>query len=202
MGVKTKIVVPIVLIAAAAIAFPQAAEEVGSSIADAFDGIETTGEGDSLVMYGSSAKDKVKNCTAVQMLNTRDCDGLKVVILDAAKMPFIALNTKESWASGNPAILTMARAQTNANRAAACPPSFPKPYGGSCDEHPMAATAEGGKGARAAEVPRRENLCQGGSYGAQYPKDGDQFLLIIWHPDQMATAPFTGADIAKDRGSC
>lgn len=36
----------------------------------------------------------------------------------------------------------------------------------------------------------RENTCQGGSYGWQYPKNGDNFLVIILRPDLIAPGPF------------
>ncbi|MCP2257262.1 hypothetical protein LX15_000947 [Streptoalloteichus tenebrarius] len=42
----------------------------------------------------------------------------------------------------------------------------------------------------------------GGSYGRQYPKDGDRFLVVIAYPDLIASAPFTGTDIAKEQGLC
>jgi hypothetical protein len=47
-----------------------------------------------------------------------------------------------------------------------------------------------------------ENSCQGGSYGRQYPKDGTRFLVVIVHPELIATEPFTGVDIAKEKGLC
>jgi hypothetical protein len=144
----------------------------------------------------------VKQCTSEQLTVDRVCDDRRVLLVDAAKMPFIARNTKLAWGEGHPGILTMNRGKQAANRAAACPRSFARPHGGSCDEYPMASTDQGGAGARAEEVPKRENLCQGGSYGAQYPKDGDEFLVVIIHPDKIATTSFTGQDIAMEQGAC
>lgn len=160
------------------------------------------GEGDGAIMVSADAESMVGTCTAIQIIQDKRCGDLHVLFVDAARMPFIARNTQLAWESGRPAVLTMNRAKQQANRAAACPRSFPKPHGGSCDEYPMASTDQGGKGARAEEVPIRENTCQGGSYGWQYPKDGDNFLVVIVRPDLIATGPFTGTDIAKQQGTC
>jgi hypothetical protein len=127
---------------------------------------------------------------------------LHAQVVDAARMPFIARNTKLGWEDGQPGILTMNRGKQVTNRAAACPRSFPRLHGGSCDEFPMAPTDEGGAGARAEEVPVRENSCQGGSYGKQYPQDGARFLVVISNPDLIAVEAFTGTDIAKENGLC
>lgn len=64
----------------------------------------------------------------------------------------------------------------------------------------MAVTDEGGSGARTAEVPKRENLCQGGLYRPQYPADGERFIVVIANPGLMASNDFAGRDIAKDQG--
>jgi hypothetical protein len=62
----------------------------------------------------------------------------------------------------------------------------------------MAPTDQGGKGARAEEVPGRENSCQGGTFQAQYPEDGTGFLVVITSPHLIPEHPFAGVDIAKD----
>jgi hypothetical protein len=160
------------------------------------------GEGDATIMVAADAKPKVEPCKVPQIIQDKRCGDLHVLFVDAARMPFIARNTKLAWESGRPAVLTMNRAKQQANRTAACPRSFPKPHGGSCDEYPMASTDQGGKGARTEEVPVRENACQGGTYGAQYPKDGDDFLVVIIRPNLIAPSPFTGTDIAKEQGTC
>ena len=165
-------------------------------------GVEIIGEGDSRVMVANSAKPEARQCTAEQMINEKRCGDRRVLVVNAAKMPFIARNTKLAWESGLPAVLTMNRAKQDANRKLACPRKFPKPHGGQCDEYPMASTDEGGEKARAEEVPARENQCQGPSYGAQYPLDGESFLVGIIYPDYVAPGPFTGMDIAKDQGWC
>lgn len=66
----------------------------------------------------------------------------------------------------------------------------------------MASTEEGGANARTEEVPGRENQCQGGMCGAQYPPDGQRFLVVIRYPDLVASSPFAGRDIAKEQGRC
>lgn len=197
---KTKsggLLLPILLIAGGYVAIQSGALDniVGG-------GVEIIGTGDAQIMVAGSAKSNTKNCTAEQMVNQKQCDDLSVLLVNARKMPFIARNTKLAWESGSPAVLTMNRAKQTANRAKACPRSFPKPHGGQCDEYPMASTDEGGAQARAEEVPGRENQCQGPTYGAQYPKDGKKFLVVIMYPDSIAPGPFTGADIAKDQGWC
>lgn len=136
------------------------------------------------------------------MLTDHQCGDMTVLVVNAASMPFIARNTKLAWAEDKPGILTMNRSKQVVNRAAACPRSFPRPYGGQCDEYPMASTDEGGPGARTEEVPSRENQCQGGSYSRQYPKDGQQFLVVIASPSLIAPSAFTGTDIAKVQGYC
>jgi hypothetical protein len=88
------------------------------------------------------------------MVKDKRCGDLKILIVNAKKMPFIARNTKLAWESGLPGVLTMNRPMQDANRKAACG-TFKRQYGGQCDEYPMAATNEGGKQARAEEVAER-----------------------------------------------
>lgn len=52
------------------------------------------------------------------------------------------------------------------------------------------------------EVPLRENACQGGSCGRQYPKDGTRFPVAIVHPEHVAAEPFAGVDVAREKGLC
>lgn len=164
---------------------------------------EFLGEGENRVLIAGDANSQAKRCTTEEMINQRKCADISVLVVDANRMPFIARNTELAWESGRPGILTMNRAKQDANRRAVCPRNFPKPHGGQCDEYPMAVTEEGGAHARAEEVPGRENACQGGMYGAQYPKkDGEKFLVVIVHPEQIATTPFAGVDMAKDQGWC
>lgn len=200
---RTKLVIVVAAVAAAAYYIPEVGERLSNGWDSLTGSVEIVGDGDAWVMVSGSAKSEAKKCTARQMIDQKRCGDRKVLLVDAKKMPFIARNTKLAWESGRPAVLTMNRAMQGANRGAACPRSFPRLHGGQCDEYPMAVTSEGGKQARAEEVPGRENSCQGGMYGAQYPKqDGETFLVVITDPDLIATVPFTGADIAKDQGWC
>lgn len=160
----------------------------------------TVGEAETALMVAAETEAKFASCSPATAITEKHCGDLRVLVVDASRMPFIARNTKLAWESGRPAILTMNRGKIRSNRAAACPKSFPTPHGGQCDEYPMASTEEGGVRARREEVPPRENRCQGGMYGAQYPPDGERFLVVISKPDLVATGPFTGSDIAADQG--
>ena len=139
---------------------------------------------------------------------TQGCGGCqKFVAIDASKMPFIARNISTAWATGKPVNLTKANAAQNAaNRKVVCLPSFPRPHGGQCDEYPFASSIEGGAGAQQQEVPGRENACQGGTLRAAYRRegiaDGERYVVIIFHAEDTAKGPFTGADIAMDKGAC
>lgn len=64
-----------------------------------------TGDGDSKFMVASDEESAVKECTADQLLADKRCGDAKVLIIDAAKMPFIARNIKLAWSSGKPAML-------------------------------------------------------------------------------------------------
>lgn len=194
---KTGLLLPILLIAGGYFAVQNGVlDNIGGG------GVEIIGTGDEQIMVTGSTKSKMKNCTPGQIVSNRQCDDETFLLINARKMPFIARNTKLAWESGSPATLTMNRPKQTTNRAKACPRSFPKPHGGQCDEYPMASTDEGGAQARAEEVPGRENQCQGPTYGAQYPKDGKKFHVVIVFPDSIAPGPFTGADIAKEQGWC
>jgi hypothetical protein len=65
---------------------------------------------------------------------------------------------------------------------------------------------KGGAGSRTEEVPLREQRCQGGAVTAGYTKaaiaQGEDFLVVISHPDKIASKPFTGSDIAEDQAEC
>lgn len=200
----TRLVVAAVAIGAVAYFAPEVVDEVGTFLGDAVGANDavTLGEGDAALLVAANAKAKLVNCDPGTIVTERSCDGLRILVVDASRMPFIARNTMLAWESGHPAMLTMDRSKQDANRIAACPRSFPRTYGGQCDEYPMASTAEGGSGARTEEVPPRENRCQGPSYRDQYPPDGTRFLVVISRPDLVASRSYTGADIAKDQGWC
>lgn len=139
-------------------------------------------------------------------LTDRQCDDLKFVIIDAARMPFIARNISTAWEAGKPGVLTKDSAAESANRRKVCLPSFPRPHGGQCDEFPFASTRQGGEGAQEQEVPPRENQCQGGTLRAQYAAagigDGSNFLVVITHPSKIAPDAYQGIDIANNQTGC
>lgn len=199
----TRLVVVAVLVGAVVYFAPEAVDKVGGFLGDLVGANDAVviGEGETALMVAADAEAKVVNCETATILAEKSCDGLRVLVVDANKMPFIARNTKLAWESGQPAILSMDRARQAANRRAACG-GFRPTHGGQCDEYPMASTAEGGAGARTEEVPARENQCQGPSYRTQYPPNSEQFLVVIGRPDLVATGSFTGADIAKEQGRC
>lgn len=198
---STRVVFAAVLVCVGAYFAPEAVDKVDAFLGDAVgaNNAVLVGEGETALLVAANAKAKVVNRAPETMVAQKSCDGLRVLVVDAARMPFIARNTKLAWESGLPAILTMNRAKQLANRDAACPRSFPRVHGGQCDEYPMASTEEGGMEVRAEEVPARENRCQGGSYVRQYPPDGRRFLVMISRPDLVATASFAGVDIAVEK---
>jgi hypothetical protein len=207
MASKTgsRLVVTAVVIGVAVYLAPKAVDTVGTVLGDLVGATDAVimGEGDTAIMVAVETKAKLVNCVPAQIVADKSCDDLRVLVVDATRMPFIARNTKLAWESGRPAVLTMNRVDQTKNRRAVCGRTFKRKHSeGQCDEYPMASTAEGGAGARTEEVPARENLCQGGSYRAQYPPDGDRFLVVITNPDLIATSPYSGADIAKDQGRC
>ncbi|WP_018681321.1 NucA/NucB deoxyribonuclease domain-containing protein [Actinokineospora enzanensis] len=179
-------------------------DTVVSAVTDAFDGsdpvlLEYDGH---RLLVGRDGVTKAKQCSAQVALDTRQCGDVKVVVIDAARMPFIARNIQLAWGDGITSILTRNSAKQPTNRAAACGSFVPK-HGGSCDEYAFATTDEGGSGARTEEVPLREQRCQGGAITAGYAKakigQGDSFLVVISNPDKVATGPFGGSDVAAER---
>ncbi|TWP45947.1 hypothetical protein FKR81_37640 [Lentzea tibetensis] len=156
------------------------------------------------------AKPRTDKCTADQLLKQRQCDDLKVVLIDAAKMPFIAQNIIAAWAEGKPFIMHKdAPGTDDAKRSVVCGSGvFTKTFpDGSCDEYVFASTVEGGQWAnvRTQEVPLREQKCQGGTLRQEYRRagitEGSAFIVVITNPDKVATTPYAGVDIAKDQ-SC
>jgi hypothetical protein len=195
----TRILVAAVLVGAVVYVAPDALDKVGTFLGNAVGANDAVivGEGEAALLVAANAKAKLVNCAPETVVAQKSCDGLRILVVDATRMPFIARNTKLAWESGLPAILTMDRSRQGEHRNAACPRGFPRPHGGQCDEYPMASTAEGGTDVRTEEVPPRENRCQGGSYVRQYPPDGQRFLVVISSPDLVAAEPFAGVDIAK-----
>ena len=193
----------IVLAAAAVIFVPGPGEQVSDLIEDVTGGVELVGEGETQFMVASSASTQVDKCTPQRSLSEQACDDLKFVIFDAARMPFITRNISTAWKAGKPGVLTKDATAEPGNRKKVCLPSFPRSHGGQCDEFPFASTREGGAGAQEHEVPPRENQCQGGTLRARYAlagiQDGDSYLVVIVHLNEIAQAPYQGVDIAKDQ---
>jgi Deoxyribonuclease NucA/NucB len=160
--------------------------------------------GDDLVTAPDVAA-KVKECRPGEDLSADGCDDLPIVVLDAEKMPFIGRNITTAWAAGKPGILTRGGDETiKANRAKSCGKFKPAYPGGSCDEYPFASSLEGGTGAQVEEVPMREQACQGGTLSSQYRREGikvgDKFGVMVRHPDAIAKAPYSGAQLGE--GGC
>jgi hypothetical protein len=164
------------------------------------------GEDDAQIMVAGDAEGKVRQCATVRLLNDRRCGPLKIVIISAERMPFIARNIQLAWGEGQPFLLHRNSAKQAANRAAACGRFVAKYPGGSCDEYAFATTDEGGAGARTEEVPLREQRCQGGALNAGYAKagiqQGEEFLVVISYPSKIAQQAFTGPDVAEDQSAC
>jgi hypothetical protein len=201
---STRLLLAAALVGAGLYFAPTALDEIGeliSNVAGAPDAV-VVGEGDNALMITVEVRTQVAVCTPETILAEKRCGDLRVVIVDASRMPFIARNTKLAWEEDLPAVLTMNRPKYRENRRLACG-GFKRIHSrGQCDEYPMASTDEGGAGARVEEVPDRENQCQGGSIVGQFPPDGERFLVVISHPDMVATSPYAGSDIAREQGRC
>lgn len=179
-------------------------------VSDALGGVFTpdpviiAGDGVELLVAGDQ-EGALEQCKPAAIVADRRCGDTKVVVFDAAKMAFITRNIMMAWSEGKPSVLTKDRSREVANRRVACPKTFVRAYGGQCDEYPFASTRQGGTGARAEEVPPRENRCQGGTLSRGYDLagigEGDDYLVVISNPKLIADTPFAGLDIAKDQ-SC
>ncbi|MBP2334018.1 hypothetical protein JOF41_000196 [Saccharothrix coeruleofusca] len=202
----TGFLLPLALVAAGVFFWPQIEDGASDILGGATGGVELIGEGEHSFLVAASASSQVHRCTPRQSLADGACEELKFIVLDAAKMPFIGRNVSEAWQSGKPGVLTKESNAETQNRKYVCTKSFPRPHGGECDEYPFASTRQGGKGARETEVPSRENRCQGGTINAQQIirgiNDGDDYLVVITNPGQIATGDYQGVDIAIDRGTC
>lgn len=155
------------------------------------------------LLVGSDGESEVKRCTAQVALTSRQCGDVKVVVIDANKMSFIARNIKLAWSQGQSAILHRESANSRAKRGKVCGSSFKKTYPrGSCDEFAFASSREGGAGARAEEVHEDEQNCQGGTISSAYQhlpiNDGDAYLVVISNPDKIATQPWAGQEVKVD----
>jgi hypothetical protein len=203
---KGGLLLPLVLVAAGVVFWPQIQEQAGGIFQGAAGGVELVGEGEVRFMVASSASSRVNRCTPQKSLTDGACEDLKFVIFDAAKMPFITRNISEAWKSGKEGVLTKDSGAETRNRKEVCLKSFPRAHGGECDEYPFASTRQGGRGAREMEVPARENRCQGGTLNAQQIirgiQDGDDYLVVVVHPEQIAAGDYQGVDIAIEQEVC
>jgi hypothetical protein len=111
---------------------------------------------------------RVKECTPEVLTRDKRCNNLAVLPVDAAKMPYIARHTQQAWGQGHPVLLHRGEEGTgSSNRALACTNAIKtalKPA--SCDEYPIASSAEGGTNASTAGVPLKEQTVQGGTVRA------------------------------------
>ncbi|WP_157368192.1 NucA/NucB deoxyribonuclease domain-containing protein [Alloactinosynnema sp. L-07] len=139
---------------------------------------------------------RLEECTPTVIKRDRRCGELPVLPIDAKATPYIARNISIAWSAGKPALLTLMRANADANRAAALSGRARAFSRTSLDEYPMATTGEGGKGARVEEVPENENNSQGETMNTFYyvnkMADGDQFLVVILNPHDIARDAYKG----------
>lgn len=164
------------------------------------------GEGDTKLLVTDSAASDLEECSAADILATKQCGEIKVVVMDAAKMPFIGRNISLAWGDGKDFQLHRDTPESRRAKWTASCGKFVRSYlRGSCDEYPFASSQEGGAGARTDEVPDREQNCQGGTISRAYTLQkivvGDEYLVVISHPDSIASQPYAGVDIAKEQ-SC
>jgi hypothetical protein len=73
---------------------PKLVDQVGAAIGELFGANEpvVVGEGVASFMVAAGATPKVAACSTPEILQNKICGNVKFVIIDAAKMPFIARN--------------------------------------------------------------------------------------------------------------
>ena len=205
--VKTKTGLLLPLLAVIGLVAYSGLDTVTDTVGDLFGGNApvTVEDNDYQLLVGSDGGGKAKQCTAQVALTTRTCGDVKVVVIDAGKMAFIARNIKLAWAEGKPSILHRESANSRAKRGKVCGSSFRKTFPrGSCDEFAFASSREGGAGARAEEVHEDEQDCQGGTISSAYQhrpiNEGDAYLVVISNPDKIASEPWARQEVKV--GSC
>lgn len=62
---------------------------------------DVTGQASEEYAVAPGARGRVEKCTADQVLKDKRCEDLKFVVIDAAKMPYIARNISLAWAEGH-----------------------------------------------------------------------------------------------------
>lgn len=156
------------------------------------------------------------NGTTPAMAGVAQCSskcGAKYVDIDAGRMPFIAQNIRNAFVPGGKPFALQRGDGTKPfrqrNYLANCA-NFPKRYpDGSCDEYPFASSWEGGAGAQTAEVPKREQNCQGATLKNQYTArqiapgtPGTPFSVFLFRSEKIPPGPYAGVDIAGNPGFC
>ncbi|GAA1896302.1 hypothetical protein GCM10009716_02920 [Streptomyces sodiiphilus] len=165
---------------------------------------ETVEIGGETFLVPAGEGERLAECTDEQVVEDRLCGGLDIVVVDAARMPFVARNIALAWREGHPSVLTRDADRTRAEerREAACPAGGAVEEGGSCEAYPFPGTREGGARARTETVPEREALCRDGTltggFQLQGIGDGERFRLVIRNPGDLAERSWTGTDIARD----
>ncbi len=102
MARKTSSGLVIIVIAVAGAFFaPKLFGMVGSLISEVTgaNDAKIVGEGDTAIMVAADTTPKVAPCTTQKLLQEKQCAGLRILVVNAAKMPFIARNTKLAWES-------------------------------------------------------------------------------------------------------
>lgn len=196
---RTKTVAGVALVTVVIAVAMFGAEKVIDSMRGLFvSGTEVIGEGSEAFMVASSAKSNVDQCTMRQMVGERRCK-IPVLIIDAAKMPYISRNIKLAWEDeGHPGVLRREEdpIRQKANRNAACTRAAKAVLSGSCDEYPIASSKEGGAGARVEGVPMDEQCAQGWvvmeTARVNNLRDNDPFAVVIINPAKIATDRYHG----------
>lgn len=93
-----------VIVVAGVVVAPKLVDRAGSALGEMF-GVSdpvVVGEGESSIMVAVDAKPKIAPCPTAEILQSKVCDDMKFVIIDAAKMSFIACKIQLAWGDGHP----------------------------------------------------------------------------------------------------
>ena len=154
-------------------------------------------------LAGDDGAPRVRNCEPATVLTEKKCGDLKIMIIDAGRMPWIARNIQLAWTQGKPSLLHRESTERPRRYRESCG-RFTKTYTtGSCDEFPFASSLEGGNylpgGARVEEVDIAEQRCQGGTVETTYryrPIDpGEEYLVIIAQPEKIPAEAWAGQPV-------
>jgi hypothetical protein len=85
----TRVVVAAALVGAAAYFAPEALDTVGTFLGDAVGANDavTLGEGEAALLVAANAKAKLVNCDPETIVTAKSCDGLRILVVDASRMP-------------------------------------------------------------------------------------------------------------------